>query len=46
MDKSLFDSLKASLNEAIKHVEGKKEVRTHKITIKSLPTFTARNKRN
>lgn len=43
MDKSLFESLKASLNEAIEHAEGKKEVRTRKITIKSVPTFTARD---
>lgn len=43
MDKSLFESLKASLNEAIEHVEGKKEVRTRKVTIKAVPTFTARD---
>lgn len=41
MDKSLFESLKASLNEAIEHAEGKREVRTRKITIKPVPTFTA-----
>lgn len=41
MDKSLFESLKASLNEAIEHAEGEREVRTRKITIKPIPSFTA-----
>lgn len=41
MDKSLFESLKASLNEAITHVDGKREVRTRKITIKPVPSFSA-----
>ena len=43
MDKSLYESLKSSLNEAIEHAEGKREVRTHKITIKPVPTYTAQD---
>lgn len=41
MEKSLFESLKASLHEAIDHAEGKVEARTRKITIKPVPTISA-----
>ena len=41
MDKSLFESLKTSLNEAIEHTEGKREVRTRKVSIKPIPKFTS-----
>lgn len=41
MEKSLFESLKLSLNEAIAYTEGKNEVRQRKITIKPLPTLNA-----
>ncbi|WP_342528189.1 helix-turn-helix domain-containing protein [Chryseomicrobium sp. FSL W7-1435] len=40
MNKSLFESLKTSLNEAIDHADGKHNARTRKITIKPLPTFS------
>lgn len=43
MDKLLFESLKASLNEAVEHAEGKREVRTRKIMIKPVPAFTAQD---
>lgn len=41
MDKSLFDSLKTSLIEALEHTEGKREVRSRKLSIKPIPKYTS-----
>ncbi len=41
MDNSLFDSLKTSLNKALEHTEGKREVRSRKLSIKPIPKYTS-----
>jgi putative transcriptional regulator len=36
-----FDEIMVGLNEALEHAEGKKQLRTHKVTIKPAQKFSA-----